>query len=71
MTMDEENVFVCFPGQRICAVTENTIGSVGTYERQGYFYSSLAGIVETKTEDKVSILKMCIACVQIMFSVYF
>ncbi|CAO1391062.1 unnamed protein product [Diamesa serratosioi] len=56
--MDEENVFVCFPGQRICAVTENTIGSVGTYERQGYFYSSLAGIVETKTEEKNIIIKV-------------
>lgn len=66
MTMDEENVFVCFPGQRICAVTENTIGSVGTYERQGYFYSSLAGIVETKTEDKVSIIKTFKACYQII-----
>lgn len=47
------NEIVAFPGQRICATSENTISGNGTYERLGYIYSSLAGIVETKFEDKV------------------
>lgn len=46
----------CLPGDRLCASSENTIAGVGTYERAGYIYSSLAGIIlETKTEDKVNI----------------
>jgi exosome complex RNA-binding protein Csl4 len=44
---------VAFPGQRICVTNENTIAGAGTYERLGYIYSSLAGIVETKDEEKV------------------
>lgn len=48
------NVIACFPGDRICASNENTIAGTGTYERSGYIYSSLAGIVETKTQEKVS-----------------
>ena len=45
---------VCFPGQRICAANENTIAGSGTYERLGYIFASLAGFVETNTQDKVS-----------------
>jgi len=45
---------VCFPGQRICAANESTLAGSGTYERLGYIFSSLAGIVETNTQDKVS-----------------
>lgn len=44
---------VCFPGDRLCASSENTLAGVGTYERSGYIYSSLAGTLETKTEEKV------------------
>ncbi|KAG5684929.1 hypothetical protein PVAND_014137 [Polypedilum vanderplanki] len=47
-----------FPGQRICVANENTISSTGTYERLGYIYSSLAGIVETKDEDKNKIISV-------------
>lgn len=46
---------IALPGQRICAADENTISGSGTYERMGYIYASLAGIVETKIENKVSI----------------
>jgi exosome complex RNA-binding protein Rrp4 len=52
--MSEKELIACFPGQRICAANENTLAGVGTYERLGYIYSSLAGIVETKTEGNVS-----------------
>ncbi|CRL01700.1 CLUMA_CG014916, isoform A [Clunio marinus] len=49
---------VCFPGDRLCTSNENTIPGNGTYERLGYIYSSLAGIVETKTEDKNTIISV-------------
>lgn len=51
--MDSSDPIVCFPGDRLCATSENTIAGTGTYERSGYIYASLAGIVETKTEEKV------------------
>lgn len=51
--MDDSDPVVCFPGDRICALSEQHIAGVGTYERSGYIYASLAGIVESKTEDKV------------------
>lgn len=52
--MDMSEPIICLPGDRLCASNENTIAGVGTYERAGYIYSSLAGILETKTENKVS-----------------
>lgn len=54
MDVSNSEVIACFPGDRICASNENTIAGTGTYERSGYIYSSLAGIVETKTQEKVS-----------------
>lgn len=51
--MENSDPIVCFPGDRLCASSENTLAGVGTYERFGYIYSSLAGILETKTEEKV------------------
>lgn len=54
--MEENNeLIVCFPGDRLCSSNENTIAGTGTYERFGYIYASLAGTVETKSEDKVCI----------------
>lgn len=53
-------IIACFPGQRICASNENTIAGPGTYERLGYIHSSLAGIVETKKEENVSVSAMCL-----------
>lgn len=47
-------LIVCFPGQKICSSNENIIAGSGTYERFGYIYSSLAGIVERRKEDNVS-----------------
>jgi exosome complex RNA-binding protein Csl4 len=51
--MANSDPVVCFPGDRLCASGENTIAGAGTYERSGYIYSSLAGVVDTKTEEKV------------------
>lgn len=46
---------IAFPGQKVCASNEHTIAGTGTYERFGYIYSSLAGIVERKKEENVRI----------------
>lgn len=42
---------VCVPGQRLCLSDENTVAGQGTYERQGYIYSQLAGIVNVVQKD--------------------
>lgn len=52
--MENSDPIICFPGDRLCASSENTMAGIGTYERSGYIYSSLAGTVETTTEDKAS-----------------
>lgn len=44
---------MCVPGQRLCLCEENTIPGQGTYERQGYIYSMLAGLVQIRQKDKV------------------
>ncbi|KAL7027912.1 hypothetical protein ACKWTF_005653 [Chironomus riparius] len=49
---------VCFPGQRICAANDNIIAGSGTYERLGYIFSSLAGTIETTTQEKNNIISV-------------
>lgn len=51
--MPKSDEIICFPGDRLCASDETTIGGEGTYERSGYIYASLAGFVETKVDEKV------------------
>ncbi|KAL1450253.1 hypothetical protein WDU94_002691 [Cyamophila willieti] len=36
---------ICIPGQRICQLDSDIVGGRGTYVRQGYLYSTLAGTV--------------------------
>lgn len=44
-----------FSGQRICLSDNQYIGGAGTYTRQGYITSCLAGVVKvTSQPDKVS-----------------
>lgn len=46
---------VLFTGQRLCLAEDKYIGGVGTYTRQGYIMSCLAGVVKiTAQPDKVS-----------------
>lgn len=56
--MTNSDPVVCFPGDRLCAMSENTLAGTGTYERSGYIYASLAGIVDTKSEEKVCLQKL-------------
>lgn len=44
---------ICIPGQRICPVTENTISGEGTYERGGYVYSNISGVLKFRISDQV------------------
>lgn len=51
--VSETKHLMCVPGQRLCLCEENTIPGQGTYERQGYIYSMLAGLVQIRQKDKV------------------
>lgn len=50
----QKSDLICVPGQRLCLSDENTVSGEGTYDRQGYIYSLLAGVVNTSHKDKVS-----------------
>uniref|UniRef100_A0A336L1L9 CSON001711 protein n=1 Tax=Culicoides sonorensis TaxID=179676 RepID=A0A336L1L9_CULSO len=55
MTTDEQSEeLICIPGQRICPLTDETISGEGTYERAGYIYSNLAGILKFRKSDKLT-----------------
>lgn len=49
-----DSKLICVPGQRLCLSDENTIAGQGTYERHGYIYSMLAGVVVISEKEKVS-----------------
>lgn len=42
---------ICVPGQRLCLSGETTVAGPGTYERQGYIYSMLSGILNIRQKD--------------------
>lgn len=50
----KNNDLICVPGQRLCLSDENTVSGEGTYDRQGYIYSLLAGVVNISQKDKVN-----------------
>ncbi|CAD7090092.1 unnamed protein product [Hermetia illucens] len=49
---------ICIPGQRLCLSDENTIAGQGTYERQGYIYSTLAGTVHIRQQDNSKFIEV-------------
>lgn len=49
-----DSKLICVPGQRLCLSDENTIAGQGTYERHGYIYSMLAGVVVIAEKEKVN-----------------
>ncbi|XP_017785287.1 PREDICTED: exosome complex component CSL4 [Nicrophorus vespilloides] len=54
-----EDVLVCIPGQRLCLCDKKHISGQGTYERQGYLYSQLAGLVKIiEKEDGVQLIEV-------------
>jgi hypothetical protein len=40
-------------GQRLCLADKEHISGCGTYERNGYIYSTLAGVVNVVKEERV------------------
>lgn len=50
----DENLLICVPGQRLCLSDKVHVPGQGTYERQGYVYSMLAGLVDIVDKDDVS-----------------
>lgn len=65
--VSETKHLMCVPGQRLCLCEENTIPGQGTYERQGYIYSMLAGLVQIRQKDKVMSCGSHISIPQITF----
>lgn len=49
---------ICLPGQRLCLCSNNYASGHGTYERQGYIYSQLAGYVDIVERDNVKIVEV-------------
>lgn len=48
-----ETAPICVPGQRLCLADDKHLPGQGTYERQGYIYSCLAGTVDVVDTDNV------------------
>nr|CAI5838243.1 unnamed protein product [Callosobruchus analis] len=49
---------ICLPGQRLCLCDKVYTAGQGTYERQGYIYSQLAGYVDVVEKDGVKIVEV-------------
>ncbi|PNF21523.1 Exosome complex component CSL4, partial [Cryptotermes secundus] len=45
-------------GQRLCLADKEHISGCGTYERNGYIYSTLAGVVNVVKEERSSIIEV-------------
>lgn len=54
----QEEPLICLPGQRLCLCSKNNASGHGTYERQGYIYSQLAGYVDVVEKDNVKIIEV-------------
>ncbi|KAJ8956054.1 hypothetical protein NQ318_016504 [Aromia moschata] len=51
-------LLICVPGQRLCLCDKVYTSGQGTYERQGYIYSQLAGYVDIVEKDGVKIVEV-------------
>ncbi|EFA05246.1 exosome complex component CSL4 [Tribolium castaneum] len=49
---------VCLPGQRLCLSDPSHVSGQGTYERGGYIYATLAGVVDIVPKDNVQIIEV-------------
>ncbi|CAH0391261.1 unnamed protein product [Bemisia tabaci] len=47
-----EDKIICVPGQRLCLSDDEHVSGSGTYERQGYIYATVAGVVDLVKQDK-------------------
>ncbi|XP_050438593.1 exosome complex component CSL4 [Adelges cooleyi] len=53
-----ENKIICVPGQRLCRIDPTYAMGQGTYKRQDYIYSSLAGIVNINKKNETSVIEV-------------
>lgn len=53
--MSESTELICVPGQRLCLGGDSTVSGEGTYDRHGYIYSLLSGVVKISEKDNVTI----------------
>ncbi len=51
--MDSEDL-ICVPGQRIIKSEENIITGDGTYERGGFVYANISGVLKFRKTDKIT-----------------
>ncbi|XP_060532705.1 exosome complex component CSL4 [Cylas formicarius] len=49
---------ICLPGQRLSICDETYTAGRGTYERQGYIYSTLAGTVDIVDKDGIKVIEV-------------
>ncbi|XP_034255084.1 exosome complex component CSL4 [Thrips palmi] len=49
---------VCVPGQRLSIADKSHLSGRGTYERLGYIYATLAGVVKVVKQDKASLIEV-------------
>ncbi|KAF7283171.1 hypothetical protein GWI33_001234 [Rhynchophorus ferrugineus] len=49
---------ICLPGERLSICNKTYTSGQGTYERQGYIYSTLAGIVDVVDKDGVKVIEV-------------
>lgn len=58
------NSLICVPGQRLCLLDKQHVAGQGTYDRGGYIYSMLAGIVDVVDKNGVQVdtIKICNYC---------
>lgn len=63
--MGKWNVLHCtfvLIGQRICRLEESCKGGNGTYPRNGYIYSSLAGYLHTSEGEGGKVIAIVLFC---------
>lgn len=50
----ENDDLICIPGQRIMKLEENIITGDGTYERGGFVYANISGVLKFRKNDKTT-----------------
>ncbi|XP_050543602.1 exosome complex component CSL4 [Daktulosphaira vitifoliae] len=53
-----EKKIICIPGQRLCRLDPSYTLGKGTYKRQEYIFSSLAGIVNIDKRENISVIEV-------------
>ncbi|CAB3374069.1 Hypothetical predicted protein [Cloeon dipterum] len=49
---------ICVPGQVLCASSNDHVAGQGTFERMGYIYASLAGVVKVEKKLEINIVQV-------------